>query len=159
MNFDWQGWRCLWRTMFRFRYFWILVTTQYCKRSLPWNPWTWKGYAFPPFSLMTPILKNVSQDKADLVVVTPVWQAQPWWPPVLNLLMKNSVMIPNSKHLLRDPASPLRIHFMYPSLHLAIFYLSGKGFQRTLPDYSNQHFAPPHLRHTSQPVDYGIKVW
>ena len=120
-----------------------------------------KGYVFPPFSLITPVLKKVSQDKADLVLVAPVWQAQPWWPALLNLLIKNPVMIPNSKHLLRDPASPLRIHPMYPRLHLAVFHLSGnstkqKGFQRTLPEYSNQQLVPPHIRHTSQPGHYGI---
>ena len=90
-----------------------------------------KGYAFPPFSLIAPVLKKVSQDKADLVLVATVGQAQPWWPALLNLIIKNPVMIPNS--LLRNPASPLRIHPMYPRLHLAVFQLSGdstkqKGF-------------------------------
>ena len=95
-----------------------------------------------------------------------VWSCQYWkkclrWPGRLNLLIKNPVMIPNSKHLLRDPASPMRIHPMYPRLHLAVFQLSGKitkqkGFQRTLPEYWNQQLVPPHIRHTSQPGDYGI---
>ena len=120
-----------------------------------------KGYAFPPFSLIAPVLKKVSQDKADLVLVAPVWQAKPWWPALLNLLIKNPVMIPNSKHLLRDPAFPLRIHPMYPRLHLAVFQLSGnstkqKVFQRTLPEYCNKQLVPPHIRHTSQPGDNGI---
>ena len=109
-----------------------------------------KGYAFPPFSLIAPVLKRVSQDKADLVLVAPVWQAQPWWPALLNVLIQNPVMIPNSKHLLRNPASPLRVHPMYPRLHLAVFHLSGnstkqKGFQRTLPEYSNQQLKPPQI--------------
>ena len=73
-----------------------------------------KGYAFPPFSLIGPVLKKVSQDKANLVLVAPVWQAQPWWPALLNLLIKNPTMIPHSKHLLRDPAFPLKIHLVYP---------------------------------------------
>ena len=38
-------------------------------------------------------------------------------------------MIPNSKHLLRDPASPLRIRPMYPRLHLAVF-----SYQGTVPN-------------------------
>ena len=120
-----------------------------------------KGYAFPPFFLIGPVLKKVSQDKADLVLVAPVWQAQPWWPALLNLLIRNPTMIPNSKHLLGDPAFPLKIHPMYPRLHLAVFQLSGnntkqKGFQRTLPKFCNQQLVPPHIRHTSQPGDYGI---
>ena len=112
-----------------------------------------KGYAFPPFSLIAPVLKNISQDKGDLVLVAPVWQAPPWWPVLLNLLINNPVMILNSKHLLRDPASPLSIHPMYPRLRLAVFLLSGnsikqKGFQRTLPQYSNQQLVPSHIRQT-----------
>ena len=55
-----------------------------------------KGYAFPPFSLIPLVLKNISQDKGDLDLVAPVWQAQPWWPALLNLLIKNPVMIPNT---------------------------------------------------------------
>lgn len=54
-----------------------------------------------------------------------------------NLLVKNPFMILNSKHLLRDPASPLKIHPMYPRLPLAVFHISGisnklKDFQKTL---------------------------
>ena len=103
--------------------------------------------------LIAPVLKKVSQDK-DMVLLAPAWQAQPWWPALLNLFIKNPVKIPNSKHLLRDPASPLRIHPMYPTLHLAIFHLSGnsakqKGFRRTSPEYFNQQLVPPHIRHTS----------
>ena len=89
-----------------------------------------KGYAFPPFSQIAPVLKNVSRNKGDLVLVAPVWQAQPWWPALLNLLIKNPVMIQNSKHLLRDPASPLSIHLMYPRLHLAVFLLSGNSIKQ-----------------------------
>jgi len=44
-----------------------------------------KGYPFLSFSLIAPVLKKASQNKADLVLVAPVWQAQPWWPALLNL--------------------------------------------------------------------------
>ena len=51
--------------------------------TLDWLPL--KRFAFPPFSLMSVVLKKAYQDKADLVQVAPVWQAQPWWPTILNL--------------------------------------------------------------------------
>ena len=38
MNFHRQGCRCQWWRVFRFRYFWIMVTTWYQKWWLPWNP-------------------------------------------------------------------------------------------------------------------------
>ena len=52
-----------------------------------------KGYTFPPSSLMPPVLKKVSHDKADLLLIAPMWKAQPWSPVLLNLLIKNPVMI------------------------------------------------------------------
>ena len=128
--------------------------------TLDWAPL--KGYVSPRFGLIAPVLKKVSQDKADLVLVAPVWQAQPWWPVLLNLLTKKPVMIPNSKYLLRDPANPFRIHPMYPRLHLAVFHVSGNNikqvFQRTLPKYSSQPLVPPHIRHTSQSGGNGTGV-
>ena len=59
------------------------------------------------------------------------------------------------------PCVPSENPSMYPTLHLAVFQLSGnstkqKGFQRALPEYCNQQLAPPHIRHTSQPGDYSI---
>ena len=126
--------------------------------TLDWFPL--KGYAFPPFSLILAALKKTSQDQADLVLVAPVWQAQPWWLTLLNLLIKNPVMIPISKHLLRDPAFPQRIHPMYPRLHLSVFHISGnntkqKVFRKTLPKYFSQPLVPPHVKRTSQPGDNG----
>ena len=46
--------------------------------TLDWAPL--KGYAFPPFCLNPEVLRKVSQDRAYLLLVAPVWQAQPWWP-------------------------------------------------------------------------------
>ena len=71
-----------------------------------------RGFAFPIAS----VVRKVSQDKADLTLVAPVWQAQPWWLALLNLLIKYPVMITNSNHLLRDPAFPLKLHPMYTRL-------------------------------------------
>ena len=36
-----------------------------------------KGYAFPPFSLIARVLDKMMMDKTDLVLVAPIWQAQP----------------------------------------------------------------------------------
>ena len=35
-------------------------------------------YAFPPFSLISQILKKVRQEKVEqIIIVTPTWQTQP----------------------------------------------------------------------------------
>ena len=45
-----------------------------------------KGYAFPPFNLIPAVLKKVVTDQTEIVLIAPVWQAQPWWPLLLSLL-------------------------------------------------------------------------
>ena len=46
--------------------------------TMDWAPF--KGYAFPPFNLIPAVLNKVTQDKADIILVAPIWPAQPWWP-------------------------------------------------------------------------------
>jgi len=46
--------------------------------TLDWS--SLKGYAIPTFSLIAPVLNRVSQEKADLVLVAPVWQAHHLFP-------------------------------------------------------------------------------
>ena len=127
--------------------------------TMDWAPF--KGYAFPPFNLIPAVLNKVTQDKADIILVAPIWPAQPWWPLLLSLLVKQPVLLPSSRHLLRDPTDPRRIHPMFPRLHLAVFHVSGDNtrlweFQTTLPRYSFQH--PAHLqgKHINQLGDAGV---
>ena len=37
-------------------------------------------YAFPPFALALRTLKKIKTDKAEGVVVLPLWPSQPWFP-------------------------------------------------------------------------------
>ena len=55
------------------------------------------------------------------MLVAPVWQAQPWWPILLHLLIQPPILLPASPHLLTDPAEPQAIHPMFPRLHLGVF--------------------------------------
>ena len=62
-----------------------------------------KGYAFPPFSLMGRVLRKVELDQATIVVVAPVWQGQPWFPKLLQLAVRNPILLPFRKDLLKNP--------------------------------------------------------
>ena len=45
-------------------------------------------YAFPPFSLISRILKKVCQEKVEqMIIITPTWQTQPWYPLLLEISM------------------------------------------------------------------------
>ena len=116
-------------------------------------------YAFmpsplPPFNLISKTLTKVTIDQTELTPVAPVWQAQPWWPVLLRLLISQPVLLPNSSTLLTDPTDLNRVHPMYPRLHLAAFHISTnasklRAFQQTLPIYSSQQLVPPHTKLTS----------
>ena len=117
----------------------------------------WKhleGYAFPPFNLIARVLDKVMLDKTDLVLVAPIWQAQPWWPLLLGMLIQQPVLLPSSTTLLIDPTDLQRIHPMSPRLHLGVFHISSndirqRAFRETLPNYLSQQLEIPHRKHTS----------
>ena len=43
------------------------------------------SYAFPPFPVLTKVLRKAREDWATLVLVAPYWPAQPWFPDLLLL--------------------------------------------------------------------------
>ena len=61
-------------------------------------------YAFPPFSLISRILKKVRQEKVEqMITVTTTWQTQPWYPLLLEMLMQCSLLLTPLPDLLFDP--------------------------------------------------------
>ena len=54
-----------------------------------------KGYAFPPFALIGRCLKKILDHQVSfLVLVAPVWQAQPWYPLLLEMCVAPPVLLP-----------------------------------------------------------------
>ena len=51
------------------------------------------GYAFPPFALMGKCLQKVHQEGCTLVIVTPTWDTQPWYPVILELLVEYPILL------------------------------------------------------------------
>jgi len=60
--------------------------------TINWAPL--KGYAFPPFNPISKTQEKALSDMAQLILVTPVWQAQPWWPVLLRLPVSRPVLLP-----------------------------------------------------------------
>ena len=110
----------------------------------------------PPFNLilMSKTLKTVTIDQTELILVAPVWQAQPCWPVPLRLLISQPLLLPISLTLFTDPTDLNRVHPMYPRLHMAVLHSSTnastlRAFQQTLPIYSSQQLVSPHTKPTS----------
>ncbi len=108
---------------------------------------SWKdfnAYAFPPFSLIAKVLQRIQQDKAQMIVIVPLWTTQSWFTVFLELLIKNPILLPQRDNLLtlahqRDSQHPLR-----KKLRLIVGQLSGmpterQNFQSGLPASSSVH--------------------
>ena len=100
---------------------------------------------FPPFSLIQKCLRKIIEDKATVLLITPVWQSRPWYPMLLNLLYDRPLLLPHNPQILKLPWSQT-IHplFQNRKFCLAVWPLSGdllktKSFQKGCAKYCRPH--------------------
>jgi hypothetical protein len=93
--------------------------TSQCPKFVSWFPspgalWvdafteTWNDvglYAFPPFKLLTRVLKKIRHDKFICIVVAPDWPNQPWYPLFQQLRISEVIILHPTKDLLFCPYS------------------------------------------------------
>ena len=61
------------------------------------------GYAFPPFPLVQAALQKVQNSRCEVILIAPLWPAQPWFPELLDLLTEPPIQLPQTYRLLRHP--------------------------------------------------------
>jgi len=91
----------------------------------------WKhleAYAFPPFSLIPRVLQKVQLEQASIMLITPAWQTQAWYPRVLQMCVQNPILIPKRKDLLLNPDQEVHPLVRNQSLQLVAWKISGKSF-------------------------------
>jgi len=120
-----------------------------------------RGYAFPPFILLPACLKKIELEKARIVLVAPVWQAQPWYPCLLNLAVDFPILIPPTMSQLTNQGGELHPLVQKGTLFLAGWLLSGnktarQAFQRKLQNFSSLHGSQKQTFNTTRP---GISGW
>ena len=103
-----------------------------------------KGYAFPPFSLIGRCLAKVKKDRATIPLIAPDWQAQPWYPMLLEMLIQDPVKIPTFPQLLLSPQGEAHPLTQSGSLTLAAWRISGdpclqQGYQKRLQNCMKRH--------------------
>ena len=106
--------------------------------TMNWNGL--KFYAFPPFSLLPRCLQKISQDRAQGIIIAPLWPTQTWFPVLLRHLCDQPWILLPRPNLLQHPSrsSP---HPLHKNLHLMVCPVSGDPsaittFQRRLPTFS-----------------------
>lgn len=102
-----------------------------------------RGYAFSPFCLIGKTLWKVHSDCATIVIVTPAWQSQAWYPQLLHLSVRKPILLPQRVDLLSNPLGEYHPLLLNQSLQLVAWTVSGKNskqmeFRKKLPISSQQ---------------------
>ena len=90
--------------------------------TISWKNFFW--YAFPPFSLISKILKKIREEKSKGILVIPDWSSQPWHPEFHNLCISKLVILPPHPYLLLSRCRKL-IHPLHNKLTLIAGVVSG----------------------------------
>ena len=88
-------------------------------------------YAFPPFALIHKVLKKVEEEKVSpLIIVTPTWRTQSWYPELLRLSIGNPIILPLKEDLLKGPQNQQPPLIQNQTMQLAVWVVSGNVWQR-----------------------------
>ena len=96
--------------------------------QIPWN--NKRGYAFPPFCLITRCLSKVLKEKSEIVIITPAWQTQPYYPLLLTLSIDNPILLPPMKNLLLSPEGVVHPLVSNQTLKLVAWKVSGDKYKQ-----------------------------
>lgn len=108
--------------------------------SLTWS--NIKAYAFPPFLLINKVIQKVRAEQAHLLLITPNWPTQPWWPALLSLSVSHPVLITPRENLLTLPPTNTN-HPMGVKLQLVAWEVSGNIIdQRAYRTELQKSFSP-----------------
>ncbi|KZS06357.1 Uncharacterized protein APZ42_030220 [Daphnia magna] len=69
--------------------------------SVNWGDFV--GYVFPPFSMIPKCLEKIRREKANVIMICPVWPAQPWYPVMLEMVCETPRLLHPSIDLLMSP--------------------------------------------------------
>ena len=129
-------------------------------------PWEGTGYyAFPPFCLISRCLAKVHQAQSQMVLITPVWQTQPWYAKLLQMIIDLPILLPQTRDLLTDPLGNAHPLVQANQLQLAAWNISSdhwqtKGFLKKLANTLPEHAEKEHNLFTTAPGKSGIAgVW
>ena len=105
--------------------------------SLQWNHKLL--YAFPPFSVIGRVIQKVCEDKAELVLIAPIFPSQLWFPQLLKQVSGQCYVLPKTDRILYLPG--LERKHRLTSMRMGAFRLSGnplsvQDYQKTLPTSS-----------------------
>ena len=63
------------------------------------------GFAHPPWCLISRVLGKIKMEKATVVLITPLWQTQAWFPTLIEMIIDFPIMLPRQEILDPSPSS------------------------------------------------------
>lgn len=98
--------------------------------TLDWSLWK-SIYVFPPFCLINRVLKKWIKDKANGIIVVPVWEQASWYPMLLRILTQDPFLLPVTRKTLRQPHNG-HPHPLHKKLKMAACFCSGRQFENKM---------------------------
>lgn len=94
-------------------------------------------YAFPPFKMIGRTLCKLRSHRSNMIIITPIWRSQSWYPHLLEMTINHPLLLPNHKDLLTDPTGNRSPLLQQKNFKLAAWLISGnctkqKAYQQTL---------------------------
>ena len=84
-------------------------------------------YAFSPFIMVSRVLLKIKQERVPLLVlIAPVWSTEPWYPELSNLCVREPVLQPQGREILKSPKNIVHPLMVENSLTLAAWLVLGK---------------------------------
>lgn len=113
-------------------------------------------YAFPPFSLIARCLQKIAMEKAEGIMIVPVWPTQPWYSQLLHLIVDVPRTLPQQLTTLKMPGREHEPHPLIKKMVLMARRLSGnplqhKGFLRRL-ETSSYNLGGKELKNSTRPT-------
>ena len=119
-------------------------------------------YAFLPFLLIQRVLSKITKEKDNTVIlITPVWQTQPWYPNLLAMSFSQPFLLPMSPGVLKNPRRKDHPLVINKSLALGAWKVTWKlclsqAFQKELPILSLTQRDKVHQLITTLPGKNGL---
>ena len=100
-----------------------------------------RNYAFPPFCLIMRCLAKLRDLGGELVLVTPVWPTQAWYPSLLGSSVSLPVLLPVTQNLLLSPEGQVHPLIANRTLNLAAWHVSSDPVGRHLYERFQAHLG------------------
>ena len=85
-------------------------------------------YIFCPFSLIMRCVQKIHQDRAECLMICPMWTTQSWWPVLMEMVIDYPRILPRREKLLTIPGTR-KVHPLQEKLTLIACRLSGDPYR------------------------------